>query len=304
MNFSSAMGSIPSWFGLAEKSSPEPNRDEPDDGLVTYIKPPSGWELVNSGELWQHRELLYFLVWRDVKVRYKQTVLGIAWGVLQPLMMMLVFTLFFGRMAGFATSQVPYPLFAFAGVLPWIFFSTALTSASNSVIGSERLISKVYFPRLLIPFAAVGAAAVDFLVAFGLLLVMMLMYQVWPTWHLLLAPVAFLFIVIASLGFGSALAALNVRYRDFRHVIPFFVQFWMFATPTVYMQPKVGYGGIIDWALRLNPLTSLIGAFRAACLGTPMDWTGFLLSAAVVVLVFVAGCFIYRRAESLFADLI
>lgn len=304
MTFSSAMGSIPNWLGLAEKSNNSPNGAKPDDGVVTYIEPPSGWELVKVGELWQHRELLYFLVWRDVKVRYKQTVLGVTWGLLQPLMMMLVFTLFFGRMAGFATGHVPYPLFAFAGVLPWIFFSTALMNASNSVVGSERLISKVYFPRLLIPFAAVGAAAFDFLAAFGLLLVMMFLYQVWPTWHMLLAPVVFFFILLASLGFGTALAALNVRYRDFRHVIPFFVQFWMFATPTVYMQPKAGHGGLTDWALKLNPLTSLIGAFRAACLGSPFDWTGFVLSAAAVVVVFVAGCFFYRRAEALFADII
>lgn len=304
MNLSSAMGSIPNWFGITDSSEGTVDADEKEDAPVTCIDPPSGWEWVRFRELWQHRELLYFLVWRDVKVRYKQTVLGVAWGLLQPLMMMLVFTIFFGRMAGFATGDVPYPLFAFAGVLPWIFFSTALLNAGNSVIGSERLISKIYFPRLLIPFAAVGAAAFDFLVAFGLLLGMMAVYQVWPTWHLLFAPLVFALILLASLGFGSVLAALNVRYRDFRYVIPFCTQFWMFATPTVYMQPKAAQSGLTDWALKLNPLTSLIGAFRAACLGTPIDWPGLALSYALVVLVFLAGCFFYRRAEALFADII
>src|SRR5262245_44910334 len=208
---------------------------------ATVIRPPSGWHLVNIRELYRYRELLFFLVWRDVKIRYKQTVLGVAWAVLQPVMMMAVFTVFFGRLAGLPSGDIPYPLFAFAGLLPWTFFATALSSAGNSVVTNERLITKIYFPRLTIPFASVGAAAVDFAIAGGLLFLIMAGYAVrgypvGPGWTILLAPVVFLFIAVGAAGFGTLLAALNVKYRDFRYVIPFLVQFWMFATPTVYMQ--------------------------------------------------------------------
>ena len=203
----------------------------------TFIRPPQGWQLVNARELWQYRELLYFLTWRDVKVRYKQTVLGAAWAILQPLLMMVVFSVFFGRLAHVDSGGMPYPLFAFAGLLPWTFFATAIANAGNSVVGSERLITKIYFPRLAIPFASVGAALVDFAVAFGMLFVLMLYYQVSPTVNLLAVPLAVLLFLLAALGVGTLLAALNVAYRDFRYVIPFLVQLWMFATPTVYMQP-------------------------------------------------------------------
>lgn len=205
----------------------------------TFIRPPQGWQLVNARELWRYRELLYFLTWRDVKVRYKQTLLGAAWAILQPLLMMVVFSVFFGRLAHVDSGGMPYPLFAFAGLLPWMFFATAIANAGNSVVGSERLITKIYFPRLAIPFASVGAALVDFAVAFGMLFVLMLYYHVSPSWNfLLVAPVMVLF-VLAALGVGTLLSALNVAYRDFRYVIPFLVQLWMFATPTVYMQPAV-----------------------------------------------------------------
>jgi homopolymeric O-antigen transport system permease protein len=277
---------------------------EPNAPPVTIIRPPSGWHLVNVRELWRYRELLFFLVWRDVKIRYKQTVLGVAWAVLQPLLMMAVFTVFFGRLAGLPTGGVPYPLFAFAGLLPWMFFSASLAAAGNSVVASERLITKIYFPRLAVPFAAVGAAAVDFLIACGLLFVLMAAYGVAPGWSILLAPVMFLFIAIAGLGFGTLLAALNVKYRDFRYVIPFLVQFWMFATPTVYMQPPADADGTLHTVLNLNPLTGLIAAFRAACLGTEVPWGQFAMSAAFVTVVFAAGCLYFRKAEDEFADII
>src|SRR5438105_847169 len=188
---------------------------------VTLICPPSGWQLVNVRELWQFRDLLYFLAWRDVKIRYKQTVLGAAWAVLQPAMMMVVFTIFFSRMGGLSSGETPYPLFVLAGLLPWTFFATAVANAGNSVVGSERLITKIYFPRLAIPFASVGAAVVDFAVACGLLLALMLAYGQPPTVSFLLAPVVFGAIVVTAAGIGTMLAALNVAYRDFRYVIPF-----------------------------------------------------------------------------------
>jgi lipopolysaccharide transport system permease protein len=271
---------------------------------ATLILPPSGWQLVNARELWQFRELIYFLAWRDVKVRYKQTVLGAAWAVLQPAMMMVVFSIFFGRMAGVPSGGMPYPLFAYAGLLPWTFFATAIAAAGNSVVQSERLITKIYFPRLAIPFAAVAAAVVDFLIAFGLLLIMMFYYGVVPGLGMLLAPVIFGLIALAALGVGTLLGALNVAYRDFRYVIPFLVQVGMFATPTVYMQPKADATGTLQALLVLNPMTSLIAAFRAAVLGGPIPWAPLSLASALVAGSFVLGCLYFRKVEDSFADVI
>jgi lipopolysaccharide transport system permease protein len=270
---------------------------------TTIICPQRGWQLVNVQELWQFRELLYFLAWRDVKVRYKQTVLGAAWAVLQPLMMMVVFTIFFGRMAGVPSGGIPYPLFAYAGLLPWMFFATAVTAAGNSVVQSERLITKVYFPRLTIPLATVAAAVVDFLIAFGLLLVLMLWYGINPGVSLFLAPLIFSLIVLAALGAGTLLGALNVAYRDFRYVIPFLVQLGMFATPTVYMEPKAGGGGF-QMILAFNPMTPLIASFRAAVLGGQMPWGSLGLAAFLVAGGAFLGCLYFRKVEDGFADVI
>lgn len=301
-------------------------------GQATVIRPPRGWQLINARELWHYRELLYFLTWRDVKVRYKQTVLGAAWAVLQPALMMVVFTIFFGRMAGVDSGGWPYPLFAFAGLLPWTFFATAIASAGQSVVGSERLITKIYFPRLAIPFAAVGAALVDFVVAFGMLAALMAWYHVPPTWTLLLVPGSVLLLSLAATGVGTLLAALNVAYRDFRYVIPFLVQVWMFATPTVYMQPKSpsvvphqspasqtaaadaasptaapsAPTGESPWRalLNLNPLTGIVAFFRASVLGGPLPWSMVAWSIVEVFAVCLAGCFYFRRVEDSFADII
>jgi lipopolysaccharide transport system permease protein len=199
------------------------------------IEPRSGWRLVDVRELWRYRELLYFLTLRDVKVRYKQTLLGAAWAVIQPFMMMVVFTIFLGRMAKVSSGDFPYPVFVYAGLLPWSFFSTAISNAGHSVVGSERLITKIYFPRLAVPFASVGAAIADFFIAFSVLLGMMLWYGIAPGWSILLVPLLIFMVALTALGVGAMLAALNVAYRDFRYVIPFLVQLWMFATPTVYM---------------------------------------------------------------------
>jgi len=272
--------------------------------VVTRIVPVRGWQFIDFGELWQYRELVYFLTWRDVKVRYRQTLLGAAWAILQPLLMMVVFTIFFGRMAEVPAGGLPYPLFACAGLLPWTFFATAITAAGNSVVGSERLITKIYFPRLAVPFAAVIAAAVDFVVALGLMGVLMLHYRIAPGIGLAVAPAIFGAILLAALGVGTLLAALNVAYRDFRYVIPFLVQLWMFATPTVYMQPKAAPAGWVHVLLTLNPMTSLIAAFRASILGGPMPWGQLMAAFVAVVVVCMGGCLYFRKVEDGFADVI
>ena len=276
-----------------------------DELPLTRVVPPSGWQPVNLRELWQFRELLYFLTWRDVKVRYKQTALGAAWAVLQPAMMMVVFTVFFSRMAGLSSGNLPYPVFCYMGLLPWTFFATAIANAGSSVVSSERLITKTFFPRLAIPFAAVGAAVVDFLIAFLMLVGLMFWYGVTPTWQLAAVPVIFAAIVALAVGVGTLLAALNVAYRDFRYVIPFLVQIWLFGTPTIYMQTaRHAGGGALRTLLALNPMTGLIAAFRAACSGTPIERGQFLISAGASVALFLVGCLCFRRMERNFADVI
>jgi lipopolysaccharide transport system permease protein len=290
------------------RDAPVPAAPVPVERPVTVIRPPSGWQLINVRELWRFRELLYFLAWRDVKVRYKQTVLGAAWAVLQPAMMMVVLTFIFGRMGGLEKNNLTYPysLFVLAGLLPWTFFATAIAGAANSVVGSERLITKIYFPRLAVPFASVGAVVVDALIAFGLLFVMMLWNYDTIEWgpNLLLAVPIYAVIVLTALGVGTLLAALNVAYRDFRYVIPFMVQVWMFATPSVYLPPRDGPHGPIHQFLFLNPLVALIEAFRNACLGGPIDWMGLGIATALSTCVFLAGCLYFRRVEDSFADII
>jgi lipopolysaccharide transport system permease protein len=274
---------------------------------VTVIRPPRGWQLVNVGEMWRYRELLYFLVWRDVKVRYKQTLLGAAWAVLQPTMMMIVFTVFFGRLAKLPAGNMPYPVFVFAGWLPWTFFASAISSAGNSVVGSERLITKIYFPRLLVPFAAVGAAMVDFLIAFGVLLLLMVWYRVMPTWQMLLVPVLMGVLLLAGLGIGTFLSALNVAYRDFKYMIPFMIQLWMFGTPTVYMDVTAAQVQGHSWVaflLACNPVTAVIASFRAATLGGAVPWVQLGISTGVMAAIFVGACFYFRRVEDTFADVI
>jgi lipopolysaccharide transport system permease protein len=289
--------------GAISKSSSLPLPAECADQSLTSIRPPNGWQLINVQELWHSRELLYFLIWRDVKVRYKQTVLGAVWAILQPALMMVVFTLFFSRMAGIRSGDLPYPVFVYAGLLPWTFFATAIVNAGNSVVGSERLITKTYFPRLAIPYAAVGAAAVDFVVALGLLLGLMIYYGIVPGVGILLVPVVFASMMLAALGIGTGLASLNVAYRDFRYVIPFLVQVGMFATPTIYMQPTAVAPGV-QMLLAFNPMAGLITAFRAACLGGPIPWGQLGMSSALAALFFLAGCLCFRRMESTFADII
>jgi lipopolysaccharide transport system permease protein len=270
----------------------------------TVIEPPKGWQLLNVAELWHCRELLGFLIWRDIAIRYKQTALGAAWAILQPALMVVVFTIFFGRLAKVDAGDLPYPLFVFAGLLPWTFFSTAITNAANSVVGSERLITKIYFPRLSIPFASVGAAVVDCAIAFGLLLVLMGWYGVAPASSLLLVPVIFGCFILVAAGVGTCLAALNVAYRDFRYVVPFLVQLWMFATPTIYMDTHREEEGLAGILLLVNPLSPLVAAFRAAVFGSPIDWNSLAVAACASVVLFFMGCLYFRRVEDSFSDII
>ena len=282
------------------------------------IRPPQGWRSLSLTELWTARELLGFLVWRDLKVRYKQTLLGAAWGILQPTLMMIVLTAVLGRAVGVETGDIPYPLFVYAGLLPWMFFASAVTNASNSVIASEQLVTKVYFPRLAIPFSAVAAALVDFLLASTVFILLFIGYRM--TWHIsmLLAPVFVALLVLAALGIGSLLAALNVAYRDFRYIVPFMMQLWMFATPSVYMEyPPPVSAAVADEASgpaepglatqilpRANPMIGLISAFRAIMIGQPVRSQDVLYSGSIIVVLFLLGCLVFRRIEDRFADII
>lgn len=276
----------------------------------TVIEPARGWEAVDLRELWRYRELLVSLARRDVSVRYKQTALGAAWAVLQPAMMMVVFTVFFGRLANLPSGGTPYPLFVLAGLLPWMFFAAAVGSSANSVVGSERLITKIYFPRLAVPFAAVAAAAADFLVACTLLVLAVVGFALFTdfrpdlSWQLLLAPLAFALTVLLATGLGTFLAALTVAYRDFRYVIPFFLQLGMFSTPTIYLQPTGGEGRLTGLLIAANPMASLVTTFRAAVLGGPVPWLGLLWAAAVGGVLLLAGCLYFRKVEDRFADII
>ena len=269
---------------------------------TTFIDPPSGWTSIGFRELWDYRELLYFLTLRDVKVRYKQTALGAAWAVIQPLFMMLVFSLFFGRLAKIPSDGIPYPIFTFCALLPWQLFAHALTESSNSLVANERLITKVYFPRLVVPMSAVLGGLVDFAVAFVILLVMMFYYGIVPTWAVLTLPAFILLAVMTALGVGLWLSALNVKYRDVRYTINFLIQFWLFATPVAYPSSLVPerwralYG--------LNPMAGVVDGFRWALLGKQPPGAMLAVSVGVVIAILIGGLYYFRRMESNFADIV
>lgn len=270
---------------------------------VLIIQPTQGWMKINFREIWEYRELLYFLVWRDIKVRYKQTALGATWAVLQPVMTMIVFSVFFGRLAKVPSDGIPYPIFAYTALLPWQLFAFALSESANSLVGSQNLIQKVYFPRLVIPMASVLAGLVDFAIAFVVLLGMMAYYGIHPTAAILVLPAFIVFAVAAALSVGLWLSALNVQFRDVRYTIPFLTQFWMFATPVAYPSSLVPekwralYG--------LNPMAGVVEGFRWALLGKstspgPLLW----VSVAAVILLLIGGLTYFRRMESTFADVV
>ncbi len=268
-----------------------------------WIEPIEGWATLKLKELWDYRELLYFLVWRDVKVRYKQAALGAAWAILQPLLTMLIFSVIFGMFAKVPSDGTPYPLFAFVALVPWNFFATSLGQSSNSVVGSANLITKVYFPRLAIPLASVLAGLVDFALSFIVLLGMMVYYHHAPTIHVLWLPLFILLGLAAAVGMGFWLSAMNVKYRDVRYVVPFLVQFWMFASPIIYPSSMIPARYRTLYAL--NPIVGVVDGFRWALLGTKTAPGPMLaVSSAATVLFLVGGALYFRRMEAEFADIV
>jgi lipopolysaccharide transport system permease protein len=278
------------------KSSPLP--DQP----LVVIEPRKPWAALDLKEMWAYRELLYFLVWRDVKVRYKQTALGAAWAIIQPLFTMLIFTIFFGRLAGVPSDNVPYPLFAYAGLLPWTFFANAVTNSGNSLISSANLITKVYFPRMLIPAAAVGAGLVDLAIAFLILIPLMIYYHAAITWNVLLLPLVVLMTTLLALAVGMWLSALNVKYRDVRFALPFLIQLWMFVSPVIY--PASFLPQQWRWILWLNPMTGIIEGYRSSLFGKPFNWTALAASAAITLALLIYSSYVFRRMEKSFADIV
>lgn len=274
----------------------------PDSNQVTVIRPVSGWKKLNLKELWEYRELLLAFSVRDIKVRYKQTVLGATWAILQPLVTMLIFTVIFGRLAGIPSEGFAYPVFVYAGLLPWMLFSGSVSTSSGSMVGSAQMVSKIYFPRVVIPFSSIASGLVDFFVSVIILLLLMVIYDVTWTWHLLLAPLFLIGVILVALGVGTALSALTVSYRDFRYVVPFMMQIWMFLTPVVY--PLSFIPETWRWLLYLNPLTGYIDGFRSVFLGAPFNLVGILSAAVLTALVFLGGLKYFRKVEQRFADVI
>jgi lipopolysaccharide transport system permease protein len=296
------------WERLAEAAldradgAVSPLLDLPDEPLVS-IRPERRSALPDFRELWAYRELLFFLTWRDVQVRYKQTLLGAAWAIIQPLFTMLIFSLFFGKMAKIGSDGLPYPLFAFAGLLPWTYFANALTSGGNSMVTNANLVTKVYFPRMLVPAAAVLAGLVDLAIALVVLVAMMAFYGVGLTWRVVLLPPLIGLTTLLALGVALGAAALNVRYRDVRYVLPFVVQLWMFVSPIIYplsLVPARWRGLYL-----LNPMAGIITNIRAALFGRPsLDWAALAVATAVTAAVLAAAMYQFRRLEKDFADIV
>ena len=266
----------------------------------TVIRPRPGWISIDWRELWESRELLAFLVWRDISVRYKQTVLGLAWAILQPVFTMFIFTVIFGKLAQMPSQGVPYPIFVYAGLLPWMFLSTAVSGASQSLVSQQALLTKIYLPRLFVPAASVGGGLVDLAVSFGVFAILMVYYGVMPGWGVLTLPLLVALTLVAALGAGLTLAALTVTYRDFRYVIPFMIQAWMYLSPVIYpvtlVPPK--------WQvfLAVNPMVGIIDGFRSALLGTPWNLPALAMSTACACVSLLYGLFYFRKTERRFAD--
>lgn len=254
------------------------------------------------GDLWSYRDLLYFLTWRDVKVRYKQTAIGAAWAVIQPASTMIIFTLFFGRLAGVPSDGLPYPLFAYAGLLPWTFLANAVAHSSNSLVGSANLITKVYFPRIIIPSAAVGAGLVDFAIAFAILAGLMAYYGIALTPGIVLLPALTLLTFLLALGVGMWMSALNVKYRDIRYALPFLVQLWMFVTPIIYPTSMVPERW--RWVITLNPMSGIVEGYRASLFGSNLDWRSLGISIFLTLALLVYSTYTFRRMEKGFADVV
>ena len=272
------------------------------DAPLFVIEPTRGFVAINARELWHYRDLLYFLTWREISVRYKQTVLGFAWAVIQPVMTMVVFTVFLGKFAKVPSDGVPYPVFSYLGLLPWTYFATAVTRSGGSLVANANLLSKVYFPRLLIPISGTLSALVDFIVAFAVLIVLMLVYHLPITPSLIMVLPLTILAGVAATGVGMWLSALNVQYRDVQHTVPFLIQLWMFATPVVYPTSVVP----ARWRLlfAINPMAGIIDAFRAAALNRPTAWGSLGIACGVIVVVTVIGGWQFRSMERRFADIV
>jgi lipopolysaccharide transport system permease protein len=273
------------------------------DVPVLRIEPSKGWVSLQLRELWEYRELLYFFTWRDIKVRYKQTLLGAAWAIIQPFLTMVVFSLFFGRLAKVPSDGIPYPIFSYAALVPWVFFANGLTQASNSLVGSANLIRKVYFPRLMMPISSVVSGIIDFVLAFAVLLGMMLYYGVLPTLNVLWLPLFVLLALVTSLAAGIWLSAINVQFRDVRYVVPFLTQLWLFATPIAYPSSLLPEPWRTLYAL--NPMVGVVEGFRWALLGTAQRPGAMIIVSTLMAVAFlVAGTFYFRRMEKTFADIV
>jgi lipopolysaccharide transport system permease protein len=279
------------------------HRIEKTEPNLTIIEPHKGWIPIDLKEIWRYSELFYFLTKRDIKVRYKQTVLGGLWAIIQPVFAMIVFTLFFGRLAKVPSEGIPYPIFVYTGLLPWTYFANALSASGNSLVGNANLITKVYFPRLIIPASAALSGLLDFFIAIVVLAGMMIYYQFLPGIGILLFPVLIGLTFLCAVGTGLWLSALNVQYRDIRYVIPFLIQLWLFVTPVIYPV------GLVDkkfqWLLALNPMGGVVHAYRASFLDhQPIDWFLLGLSSAIIMITLVTGLFYFRRMEKTFADVV
>jgi lipopolysaccharide transport system permease protein len=276
-------------------------RSQLQEARILNIRPSRGWQHLDLMKVWQYRELLFFLSWRDIKVRYKQTLLGALWAVIQPLMTMVVFSLFFGKLAKMPSDGIPYPLFVFTALVPWTLFSNSLTQSSNSLVQNAHMLKKVYFPRLIIPISTVLSGVIDFIIAFGVLLLMMLFYRVVPTVDMIWVPCLVLLEIATVLGVGLWLSALNVQFRDVRYVVPFLSQFWLFTTPIAYpssllTEPwRTVYG--------LNPMVGVVEGFRSALLGLhPAPGPVIIVSSCTSLMILISGLFYFRRMERTFAD--
>lgn len=273
----------------------------PDKPLV-IIQPSKNWVALNLRDLWHYRDLLYILTERDIKVRYKQTILGALWAIVQPLSTMLVFSLFFGKLVGVASDNIPYPIFAYAGLLPWTFFANAVNNSGNSLVGNSSLITKVYFPRMIIPMASVASGILDFAVAFILLILLMLYYGIGLTANILLLPLLVLLTTTLAIGVGMWMSALNVKYRDIRHALPFAIQIGMFLTPIIY--PSSLITGNWRYVLAINPMAGQIEAYRSAIFGLPFDWFSLGISTVITAAILIYAAFNFKRMEKQFADIV
>jgi len=275
-----------------------------DKSIVTIIRPPKGLVELNLAELWQYRELLMIFAWRDIKVRYKQTIMGIAWAIFQPLFTMIIFTIFFGNLAKIPSDGVPYPIFVYSGLLFWTYFSSSLTNASNCMVENESIIKKIYFPRLLLSISATVTPIIDFCFAFVVFLGLMVIFRFMPNiWGLLIVPLLLLISMVTASGVGLFLASVNVKYRDVRYILPFFIQIMMFVTPVIY--PVSIIPEAYKWVAFLNPMTGVINSARILILGDGViDWFGIYVSSICAILYFVLGVMYFRKTERFFADII